>query len=156
MLNVVSTQLCNDWISFPPVLHLSLLTFCLPTRARLIYIVMTREYACKAATLKCVNGLIFIHGIPGRVQTHKNADMKYLKIIYRFTYVALQMPENKNSRVTLYVIYGIHFLWLTEHLKNDLWPVTVNYGSTLISSHNVDDVIYSNKMKHWCSWSMDF
>lgn len=103
MLNVVSTQLCNDWISFPPVLHLSLLTFCLPTRARLIYIVMTREYACKAATLKCVNGHIFIHGIPGRVQTHKNAGMKYLKIIYSFTYVVLQMPENENTRVPPYM-----------------------------------------------------
>lgn len=122
MLNVVCTQLCNYWISFPPVSHLSLLAFCLPARARLICIVMTRVYACKAATLKCVNGLIFIHGIPGRVQTHKNAGMKYLKIIYSFTYVALQMPGIKNSWVTLHVIYGIHFSGLTEHLKNDFWP----------------------------------
>ncbi len=109
MLNVVSTQLCNYWIAFPPVSHLSLLAFCLPARARLICIVMTRVYACKAASLKCVNGLIFIHDIPGRVQTHKNVGMKYLKIIYSFTYVALQMPENKNSWVTLHVIYGIYF-----------------------------------------------
>lgn len=107
MLNVVSTQLCNYWILFPPVSHLSLLAFCLPTRARLIYIVMTREYACKAATLKCVNGYIFIHGIPGKVQTHKNVGMKYLKkILFYICGVA-------NGRKCKYPGHPICDLWNT-------------------------------------------
>lgn len=71
---------------------------------------MTRVYACKAATLKCVNGLIFIHGIPGRVQTHKNAGMKYLKIIYSFTYVALQMPEKKYLGYTTCNLWNTFFM----------------------------------------------